>query len=884
MKHSYSIAALISICCLLATTAWSQSEGMLLRADSLAKYEAGFPLNNNGRIRVEDRLVGKTLALRINGASDIFLDSVKIGGSPHVPFQVIPFVLHDTLPHLLRCKNFQMWIGTYNQLSSSSLNRMSSNSVLLASIGAQVALALLHLVLFCCYPQQKSNLYYSLFVLFAAFILFLRYTAVSTSSTTLPYMAASLFEPCIIIDTFFAGLLLYSVSYDALPGKRVWIIAVSGVALLLATVSGYTTSMLENLYFVLVVTDGFRALVGAMSRNKSRIWLVGLGMLVVTLFYLLVGSDVLGLMKGNNFLIAQGMSIGLLAIPLSFSIYLALEFADTNHRLTAKLAEVQAHESEKRKLLAEQTEKLERTVEKRTREVKQQADKLKEMDAIKSRFTVNLTHEFRTPLSLILGPAEQIAQNAVTATDRQQAMIIHNNAEKLLQLINQLLDLNRLEEGKMELVNIHTDVLKLFEATLQLFAGIAIQKEISISFQSNVDQLSASLDAQKLEMILSNLVSNAIKFNSFRGKITVTVTAHNSSGIQIIVSDTGIGIPAAKLSFVFDRFYQVDVSDTRAREGSGIGLALTRELVLLLGGSIEINSLENVGTSVQVSLPVNDLKVVDGEKYVLLSTPLPENALPETSVHSDAMVVLVIEDNHELLNFIASVLSASYHMLKADNGKEALQLAAQHVPDLIITDLMMPGMSGYEVCTAIKEYELTSHIPVMMLTAKSATDSKIKGWESGADAYLTKPFHTAELLALVNSLMITRKRLYERYRKEEAWNAGKESLPSQDQLFVTKIRNLIEEHLADEQFGVEMLCSLIGLSRTQLHRKLKGCVGESPGNLIRMIRLQRALMLLQNDAGNVSEVAYSVGFGSPANFSTSFSGYFGYPPGEVKRR
>jgi signal transduction histidine kinase/CheY-like chemotaxis protein len=875
--------------------------------------------------KVDEQLTGNMLALRIvqSGASEVYLDGKKIGGTGIIgatkaatrygrtPFSVIPFMITDHRPHLLavryvndqppfpEAEGFQLWVSTYGQLSAGALDALKVNSFLLPSISAQLALVLLHMVLFAFYPRQRLNLYYSLFVFSTAAVLYLRYLTVVTGDPHLQRITADLFEAGIIMTAFLAGVFLYAVSNDRFPRRRMMIMASWGAL----TLVGYllqnhgpaqaTFFLLEIIYFLVVIGDGLFALVKAMIRKKPRIWLVGMGMLILTFFYLFVGSDILGLMKGDYQLIAKWMSIGVLAVPVSFSVYLALDFADINRSLTARLKEVQelsdlnlAQEIEKGKILASQAERLEKTVTERTLEVRSQAQKLQEMDALKSRFMVNLTHEFRTPLSLIIGPAGLLAEKAGAATDRRHGELIMQNAQQLLRLINQLLDLSKLEEGKMEIAMAGADILAIATAVLLPFNNIAMQKQVGIELRSPFSLLHGIVDEGKLTMILRNLVSNAIKFSLVHGEIIVTIDVEkDAEGTNLIfmVADQGIGIPANKLPYVFDRFYQADTSDTRSNDGSGIGLALTRELVELLGGMIYIDSTEHVGTTVQIKLPVQNIKSVTGDANFSLQTATEPAKTDEREDFTDEEpLLLVIEDHDQLREFISATVGARFRTLTARNGEEGFLLTRKHIPDLVITDLMMPGMDGYAVCSKIKLQELTSHIPVMMLTAKNAPDSRIKGWEAGADAYLSKPFEPAELLALADGLIRNRIQLLERYRREEAWKPASGSLPPQEVPFIEKVRKVIEAQLDNELFGVDMLCDVVGLSRAQLHRKLKSTIGYTPGELIRMIRLQQALQLLRSGELTAAEIAYKVGFSSPASFSTSFSNYFGYAPRDVK--
>jgi len=876
-------------------------------------------------LKVDAHLTGKMLALRIGqtGAAEIYIDGKKIGGTGKIgetkagthagraPFSVFPFMITDQQPHLLSVRyvndqpafpeftGFQLWVGTYEQLAAGALDDLKMNSFLLASISAQLALVLLHLILFAFYPRQRLNLYYSLFVFSTAAVLYLRYLTVSTADPHVQRITADLFEAGIIAVAFLAGILLYGVSYDRLPRRRIFITALLGSLTLLDYFLGNrnasvpTIFWLEIFYFLLVITDGLLALIRAMIRKKPRIWLVGAGMLTITIFYLLVGSDLFGLMKGNNQLIAEWMSIGVLAVPISFSIYLALDFADVNRSLTARLKEVEtlsalslAQEVEKGRILAEQAERLEKTVAERTLEVRSQAQKLQEMDALKSRFMVNLTHEFRTPLSLIIGPAGLLAEQAGNAAERQQGELIKQNAQQLLLLINQLLDLSKLEEGKMEISAAETDILATLAAVLTPFASAIVQKQITIDFKSPFSQLHGIIDAEKLTIILRNLLSNAVKFSLTHGRILVDIALEKDNADEVLlvsIADQGIGISSLKLPYVFDRFYQVDASDTRSNEGSGIGLALTRELVELLGGTIYMDSTEHVGTTVRVKLPITNIQTKTGaEHYSLPANPEQLREDEKDDLSDEGPMLLVIEDHEQLREFIRNTLSPQFRTVTASNGEEGLRLAGKYIPDLVITDLMMPGMDGYEVCNKIKEQELTSHIPVLILTAKSAADSRTKGWEAGADAYLSKPFEPSELLALTEGLIRTRMQLQERYLREEAWKPSAGSLPPQEIRFIDKVRSVIEAQLGNELFGVDMLCDLVALSRAQLHRKLKSTTGHSPGDLIRMVRLQQALNLLKAGETTVAEVAYKVGFGNPASFSTSFSNYFGYAPSDVK--
>ncbi|HEX8529465.1 MAG TPA: ATP-binding protein, partial [Cytophagales bacterium] len=774
------------------------------------------------------------------------------------------------------------------------------NGYTLIGFAAMMSLVLLHLFLFLFYPQQRANLYYSLAVFFLAGAVLASYEILMTTDPAWQFLVQIWMNFCKVGGTVMVAVLLYSIGYASLPRGRLMLIGLAAGYLLLAfsVFPGLRVPHLFTVFFLVVVIDALRSLARAVRRGQPGVWLIGLGLLLVALLFFGVAVNVFGLMPPDPALSNLLMSTGLLAMPLCFSLYLAQDFARTNRNLAAQLRQVEAlsaralaQETEKRKLITEQAERLEQTVRERTAEVQRQADRLREMDATKSRFFTNITHEFRTPLTLMLGPAEQVLARTGELETRLQVGLLHRNAQRLLRLINQLLDLSKLEAGKMELDLAPGDLLELVRGTLQAFESMAAQQGVSLHLDAGAEPLPMALDRDKLEKILYNLFSNAVKFTGAGGTVRVRVARREAAGspwVELAVEDTGAGVPAAKLPYLFDRFYQADASDARAQEGTGIGLALTKELVELHGGAIHLHSTEGAGTTVTVRLPIRPVPAeaaqsADAPLHPPLLTALP--ALPPRPPQpADAPVVLVVEDNADVRTFVRSTLQEHYQVLEAANGPAGLQLAGEHVPDLIITDLMMPGMDGYQVCTALRQDERTSHIPVIMLTAKTDLDSRLEGLEAGADSYLGKPFSHRELIAQINNLLTVRRQLRERYGRENVWQPGESGLPSLDRAFLDRVRAAIEAHLDDEQYSVERLGEDVGLSRAQLHRKLKALTNQTPGDLMRIIRLEQALALLKANVGTVAEVAYRVGFGNPANFSTSFSRHFGYPPSQVLKK
>jgi len=870
-------------------------------------------------VQADTGLTQKSLGLRINhdGASEIYIDGKYRGGFGKVgrskaetqirraPYEIISIEINDTKPHLIAIRyanhghvfpnfiGFQTWIGNYDRLYQVTRRNYDLFEDMWLCTAAQMALALLHLFLFLFYPKQRLNLYYVIFsVLFAGSNMAVSGDAIA-ANPVMQWWWEHIFWICGVLGTISAWHLLYAVGRTPIPRWKTIIAIIFLVVFLIKKVVFLDMYINDgfNILFLLFLMDGLWALIGAIRRGQPHVWLIGLGMALIIPLYFFVGADVYHLWT-NRAERCIAMSVGLLTFPLLFSIYLALDFARTNQDLSFKLAEVEelsdkalAQEAEKLDLITRQAETLEATVLDRTAQVQRQADQLLEMDKVKSRFFVNLTHEFRTPLTLILGPVQQLLAEAESPKALAQGKIIRHNAESLLSLINQLLDLSKLEAGKMELQSAATDVVALAKRAVAAFESLADQKQLALNFNADIPSLWMLADADKLERVLYNLLSNAIKFTGKGGLVAFQLQKIDDL-VELIVTDTGIGIPENKMPYIFDRFYQVDASDTRAQEGTGIGLAITKELVALMGGHLHVNSEPGVGTDMTIRLPVQLVEPGDSPAILKQNTvPRPPKSDPvfPGSANADLPLVLVVEDNTDLREFMISVIATDYRVIAATNGEEGIKAGLSEIPDLVITDLMMPLKDGYEVCKELKENEKTSHIPVIILTAKADMDSKLIGIDTGADTYLGKPFDQRELLALMANLINQRKQLREKYSKNDLWITDTTAIPSMEQVFLDKIKQAVEKHLDDEQFSVDQLGDEIGLSRTQLHRKLKAIMGQGPGELIRSVRLQRAYDLLKHKAGTVAEVGYMVGFGNPGNFSTSFSNHFGFAPSEAEK-
>ena len=517
-----------------------------------------------------------------------------------------------------------------------------------------------------------------------------------------------------------------------------------------------------------------------------------------------------------------------------------------------------------------------------------EVEKLREMDLIKSTFFANISHEFRTPLTLIISPIEKMLSGNLSGDTQKYLGIIHRNAERLLTLVNQLLDLSKLESGKLSLGVSPGDLPKFIRAVAGSFESLADKKQINFLLEiENIDE-SSFFDHDVIEKILINLISNAFKFTDSEGQISVKLF-RSDPFVKIRIKDSGIGIPADQLKTLFERFTHSSASDLQA--GSGIGMALTKELVELHKGSIEVISNEGLGSEFIVTLNVHknnfDQSEIASEKinYSYKTIPLTEiesNKKEDVIFSTNAdkkPCLLIAEDNEDVRAFIKDICKADYVIIEADNGADALDFATELMPDIIITDVMMPKMDGYELCRRLKSDDKTNHIPIVMLTARADNSDKIEGLSLGADDYLIKPFGTLELLTRLKNLIHQRRQLHEHFRKVlHAFSPELTKEKSMDTRFLQNVRSVIEMNMDDETFGVTELSDKIGLSRSQLHRKLSSLTGLSPNEVIRNMRLQKAKILIEQKTGTIAEIAYRCGFNSPAYFSKCFRDYYGITP------
>jgi len=522
--------------------------------------------------------------------------------------------------------------------------------------------------------------------------------------------------------------------------------------------------------------------------------------------------------------------------------------------------------------------------------------KLQEIDETKSSFFTNTAHELKTPLTLIQGPAEAIVQKAGDANLTRMGNLILKQSKQLLELVNQLLLLSRLEAKVEHPRFARLDIVQFCRLVTENFQEAALQKNIELAFENPAQEsLLMDADADMMEKVLNNLLSNAIKFTGAGGEVLLSLTCSTEATdqqqlIKIEVSDTGLGIDPEELDLIFKRFYQSDPSPGRQQRGAGIGLALTKDLVELHRGNIKVSSEYGSGTTFTIRLPryqdQTELAKPEPRSRVLQDFKEAFPELPtsgEAYKEVDGPLLLLVEDHFELMDFIAGNLSGQYRIIKASNGAEAQQLAIQHIPDLVISDVMMPKMDGLTLTRLLKKNEKTSHIPVVLLTAKGEEVNRMEGRRQGADAYLSKPFQMEELNLVLRNLLRLRKRMAEQLSSGIVAGAGVADFPTtNEQSFYQRVLGLIEEHLEDPNFKVEQLAKAMNMSRTQLHRKLKATSDQSALQVIRSVRLQKALELLEQTDLQVAEIAYRVGFNSPSYFTEVFQRFYKKLPSDCR--
>ena len=520
------------------------------------------------------------------------------------------------------------------------------------------------------------------------------------------------------------------------------------------------------------------------------------------------------------------------------------------------------------------------------------AKKLHELDMMKLRFYTNISHEIRTPLTLILGPLEKMRNNTIPETEvKGHVEVMHRNASQLHQLINQLLDFRKLETGNLKLNLNCGDLVDFLAGIVGSFDKFAEEKEIELKFNSLKKEIITNFDADKLGKIMNNLLSNAFKFTGKGGKIAVNLSLvfdsdESDAGgdstdkrmIEITVKDTGIGISESNLEKIFNRFFQID--DNSRQTGTGIGLALTKELVKLHNGNISVQSKPGKGSKFTVHLPYEELSVTEKTVLNIENSEIQGGVVAVEEQQGEAIIpgrkiMLLVDDNPDVRYFIKSHFTTNYQVLEAENGQEGWNIALKTIPDIIISDVMMPDMDGFEFCRKIRKDERTSHIPIILVTALGSREHEIEGLSHGADDYITKPFDLVILQTKVENILSVRQSLRQKYTSEMLLQPKNIVLSSPDERFLQKAIEVIENNIADPDLDIERFASEIGVSRMQLYRKLDALTEMTVKEFVRNIRLKRAAQLLVQKKLNISEVAYAVGFRDLSHFRKCFKQEFG---------
>lgn len=589
----------------------------------------------------------------------------------------------------------------------------------------------------------------------------------------------------------------------------------------------------------------------------------------------------------SNQLLRQQLIIALVVISLILSLlFLVFIFnrykikRNANKALEAKNNEIEAQKQQ----IVEINNKL-----------SIQASELKNLDEIKSRFFTNISHEFRTPLTLIISPLEILLSKPSDETINSEYTIMLRQAKRLLSLVNQLLELSKLEKGLLHLSLTNDDVNRFVRVLTTSYSSLGYETNIEMTYEGPNNELIMWFDKDKVEKIVTNLITNAIKFTKPGGKVSValSISPTNKHLVELTIKDTGMGIDAENLKYIFNPFYQASLSVNKKFQGTGIGLSLVKEMVVLHHGSISVHSQVGKGSEFIVQLPIdksayNEDEFIEVENEYNISNPEIFTKANIQSVENEVVlktdkvkdILLLVEDNEDMRRHIAQNLMAEYQIVEAANGNEGLEKAFESLPDIILSDIMMPDMDGIELATILKKDERTSHIPIILLTAKASEKNKIEGLESRADDYITKPFSIHELSLRIQNLIFNRQKIREKFEKNISIIPSDIVTNSVDEQFLMKALHIVEIHIDDLEYNAEKFCKDMGMSRSNLHRKLIALTNQPVTEFIRTIRMKRAAQLLSNHTASVSEIAFKTGFGNLSYFTKCFKEQFGTTPSE----
>lgn len=519
---------------------------------------------------------------------------------------------------------------------------------------------------------------------------------------------------------------------------------------------------------------------------------------------------------------------------------------------------------------------------------RKEAERQREFEQVKIKYLMNLSHEFRTPVSLIVGPVDKLIQNETAPEKLKHLNLVKRNARRLLNMVNQLLDFRKLEEQETKLDLSRDDIISFIAEVIELFKDISEHRQISFLFTSSISRYYTAFDRDKLERVLFNLLSNAFKFTPKEGAISLSVDADPDGGIIIKVADTGVGMKPEVQEKIFNRFYQGDENPAIINQGSGIGLSITAEFVKMHGGLINVESIPGKGSTFTVHLPLEKMEELRLPDVETPGEPAsPEAAHPVSHQHAevaaaDKLTVLLVEDNKDFRYYLKDNLQPFYKVVEAADGREGWQKALSAHPQVIVSDINMPYMDGIQLSRKVRFDKRTSHIPVILLTALAGDAFQIKGLETGASDYLTKPFNIDILNIRIRNLVLLNKRLKDTYRRQLDVMVSVDDVESADEKFLVKVTQYIENNINDDSLTVEELSRHLFMSRASLYNKVVQLTGETPVEFIRSIKLNKAACLLETSDMKIAQIGYAVGFSTPNYFARAFKAKFNQLPSEYQ--
>ncbi len=744
--------------------------------------------------------------------------------------------------------------------------RYRTNSQVFIAIGILVTVFVYHLVLFL-YNGKVTFLHLSLFSFFLCLAKLLYNGIIFTGLGLDSY---GFFNDISVLLLYASGAIAFrfTSSYLQIPSSSIigrsvklfeslWIFCFLSTLLLLVISENYFLSNQSIIAKILTIQTIFQqpflliiGLISLVKGNKNAIYYV----LALSIWF---SIHFINILDAHNLMHVSSSFprdiIGATGMIL-FSFGLASQF---------KKLQVEKIVAENKRKIANQLRQIDQ----------QEAIRLKELNRFKSQLYTNITHEFRTPLTVISGMADQLVDQS------GEKELIQRNTENLLDLVNQMLDLSKFDAGKLRPKLVQTDIVPQLKYLSETYDHLARSQGKIFHLELLEDVLWLDIDPSFFERILNNLVHNALKFSPQGGTIKVRLQKINDRVI-ITISDQGRGISSANQEKIFDRFYQIDTSPTRRSGGTGIGLALAKDLVTLLHGKISVTSGLGTGSTFTITLPITNIMPV--ETLTLKHPTKTTTSTPDTSVGStteDLTTIVIVEDHADVRQYLRTLLSSTYQLIEADNGRTGLSLASEHIPDLIISDVMMPEMDGFELCQSIKTDQRTSHIPVILITAKSTQASKLEGLKEGADAYLVKPFDKRELFVRINNLLAHQQKLQQYYQQFHMLPEEK----VKDNNFLQMIKKHLEQNIGNENYQIEDLGDAVHLGRVQLFRKLKALTGKNYTELIREMRVHRAKELLKKTDLTINEIAFQVGFKEGSYFGKVFKKEVGMSAGEYRK-